>query len=49
MTVQSVDRPTDPFVEEMIADYVADCRITARRTDGVNSLFWTELADRLSA
>jgi len=49
VTTPTATHTTDPFVEEMITDYVADCRRTAQRTTGVDSRFWTELADRLSA
>lgn len=49
MTTPTATQTTDPFVQEMIADYVADCRRTAQRTTGPDQMFWTELADRLSA
>lgn len=49
MTTPTATQTTDPFVQEMITDYVADCRRTAQRTTGPDQMFWTELADRLSA
>lgn len=49
MTTPTAIPTTDPFIQEMIADYISDCRRTAQRTTGPDHLFWTELADRLSA
>ncbi|MGP5269065.1 hypothetical protein ACTXK0_01435 [Corynebacterium variabile] len=48
MTAPTATHTTDPFIQEMIADYVADCRRTAQRTTGPSQMFWNELADRLS-
>ena len=48
MTITTATPSTDPFVQEMIADYIADCRRTAQRTTGPSQMFWNELADRLS-
>lgn len=49
MTAPTATPTTDPFIEEMVSDYVDDLRMIAQRTTGVDSRFWTELADRLSA
>lgn len=48
MTITTATQTTDPFVQEMIADYIADCRLTAQRTTGPDQMFWDEIADRLS-